>query len=344
MPASRQPRMIKRRALIQASVAAAAASLARVAQASARGGEAKPVQAHAAGSRSARGQPAGARSAQSRADDATQRVASPPRRIGLALGSGSIHGLAHVGVLRELERRGLRPAVVAGTSAGALVGVLHAAGLDLDAIESIARSLDWQRSGRLVWPSRGLMRNGPLQRRIDAAVGARRLEALPTPFGAVATDIVTGERVLLRTGACGLAVGASSSIPVLFAPVRVGRRDLVDGSLTEPVPADAAREMGADFVIAVDVAYRPGDAAPRGITDMAFQMMHVMVNALIAEQIRRADFALRLDLHRLMLGSWNADTLIEEGERVMREAWPELERALGANPAISVPGTSRPPR
>jgi NTE family protein len=116
---------------------------------------------------------------------------------------------------------------------------------------------------------------------------------------------------------------------VVFEPVRVGTRDLIDGSLTEPVPVDAAREIGAGFVIAIDVAYRPHDERPGGITDMAFQMMHILVNTLIEEQIRRADFAIRLDVHRLMNGKWDASMLIDEGARAVREAWPRLRVKLG---------------
>jgi len=239
-----------------------------------------------------------------------------------------VHGLAHLGVLRVLRGENLRPAVVAGTSAGAIVGALLAAGLSQDAMEKAALELDWKGIGSVVWPSRGLMSNAPLQRRIDEALGQRPIEALPTPFGAVASKVVDGSSVLLRAGPAGLAVGASCSIPVLFEPVRIDGLDLFDGSLTEPVPVDAARSMGAGFVIAVDVAYRPHDVRPRGVGDMAFQMMHILINSLIAEQVRRADFVVRVELHHLMLGAWTAQTLVDEGERAMRAAWPELEPRL----------------
>ncbi len=251
------------------------------------------------------------------------------RRIGVALGSGSAHGLAHVGVLRVLVERGLAPAVVCGTSSGAIVGALYASGLPIAQLDAVARSFDWQSSTGLTWPSRGLLSNAPLQRQVDAAVQGRRIEQMRVALGIVATDLLDGSRVLLRKGPTGAAVGASTAIPVLFEPVRMGERDLVDGSLSEPVPVDAAREMGAEFVVAVDVAYRPHDERPGGIAGMPFQMMHILVNALIAEQIRRADFVIRIDLHRLMLGKWDADTLIDEGARATREAWPELARKLG---------------
>lgn len=264
--------------------------------------------------------------------DGGQGVApNPRRRIGIALGSGSAHGLAHIGVLRTLDSAGLHPDVIAGTSAGAIAGALFAAGLEPAEIEAVVQGLGWRNSGRLTWPVSGLMSNAPLQRRIDQAVGYRRIEALPLRFGAVASNVMDGSRVLLRSGAVGPAVGASSSVPVIFAPVRVDGVDLFDGSLTEPVPVDSARAMGADFVIAVDIAYRPHDERPVGMADMAFQAMHILINALIAEQVRRADFTVRIELHHLMHGDWTVQTMIDEGERAMREAWPALrERLQGA--------------
>jgi len=307
--------MMRRRELIGAGLAATAASLGLPSESAAQ--RIDSTRRHDA--------PAGTGAARDAGDRA--RPSGRPR-VGLALGSGSVHGLAHVGVLRVLERNGLRPDVVAGTSAGAIVGALYAAGLSVDAIDAISRRFDWQRSGSLTWPGRGLMSNAPLQQRIDQAVDGRRIEQLPLPLGVVATGLIDGAKFLIKEGRTGLAVGASSCIPVLFVPVRIDGRDYVDGSLTEPVPVDSARAMGADFVVAVDVAYRPMDEKPKGISDIAFQMMHIMINSLLSEQIPRADYALRLDVHRLMRGSWDAQMLIDEGERAAQAAWPELEREL----------------
>jgi NTE family protein len=252
------------------------------------------------------------------------------KRWGLALGSGSTHGLAHVGVLRALSRRGVRPHAIAGTSAGAVVGALAAAGLAVERIEALARELDWSNAGRLTLPWKGLMNNAPLQAFVDRAVEGRRIEQLATPFAAVAADILDGSTVVMRSGPTGRAVGASSGVPVLFQPVRVEGRDLVDGSLVAPVPVDAARALGAAVVVAVDVAYRPRDEAPRGIGDIAFQMMHVMVNRLIEEQIGRADVVVRMDLHHLMRDSLDPDALIDAGEQAMLAAWPRLRQRIGA--------------
>ena len=160
------------------------------------------------------------------------------------------------------------------------------------------------------------------------SVGARRIEQLPMRFAAVATDIVNGEQVVLDRGPVGACVAASSAIPVLFEPWRLDGRDLVDGSLTSPVPVDAARLLGADIVVAVDVAYRPTDAPASGLAGIAFQTLHIMINALAAEQTRRADLTLRIGLHHLMQPRGDAAALIDAGDAALTAAWPRIDRLL----------------
>lgn len=257
------------------------------------------------------------------------RAGRPPR-VGLALGSGALHGVAHIGVLRALERHGLEVDVVAGTSAGAVAGALFAAGIDAASIEAIARRIDWHPpSFSLLSPWRTFQSNDALQALIDRALGQRPIESLPRRFGVVATDFVNGARVLIDRGPSGPAVGASSAIPVAYRPVRIGGRDLVDGALVEPVPAHAARELGADFVIAVDVAYRPDEEAADGLFGAAFQTLHIMTNALIEQQESAADHVLRMNLHHLMMGrsDW-FDRLLRAGELGFDRAWAGISNKL----------------
>jgi NTE family protein len=173
-----------------------------------------------------------------------------------------------------------------------------------------------------------LKRTDPLREAIDAAVGARPIESLPVRFAAVASDAASGETVLLDRGAAGAAVAASSAVPVWFEPVPIDGRDLLDGSLTAPVPVDAARALGADVVVAVDVAYRPHEAPALWLADLGFQAIHILTNALAREQTRRADFTLRLDLHRLMSQRMDPRALIDAGERALIEIAPAVRRAL----------------
>jgi len=178
-----------------------------------------------------------------------------PGRVGLALGSGAARGFAHVGVLRALAEAGIAPAVVAGVSAGAVVGAVHAAG-QLDAFEAWARGLDRRKVLALldVSFSGGALRG----RRMIEQIGTflpegGRLEDLPLPFAAVATDLESGREVWLQRGDLLDAILASCALPGVVSPVRVEGRWLVDGGIVNPVPVALCRALGADSVIAVDL-------------------------------------------------------------------------------------------
>ncbi|MHB0962037.1 MAG: patatin-like phospholipase RssA [Gemmatimonadaceae bacterium] len=175
-------------------------------------------------------------------------------RVGLALGSGSARGWAHFGVIRALERAGIRPDVVCGTSIGALVGAVYAAG-DLARLEQWAVGLGLKDVVALMDLSlgSGLLKGQRLMDFFRRTFEDRPLEQLPMPFAAVATSLHTGEEIWLRHGSTFDAVRASTAIPGLFAPVVLEDVMLVDGGLVNPVPVSLARAMGADVVIAVDL-------------------------------------------------------------------------------------------
>lgn len=253
----------------------------------------------------------------------------PGRRLGIALGSGGMHGSTHIGVIGAFQRLGVRPAVIAGCSAGAIAGALWAAGKGADEIATLAMDTSWREYDRLRLPRFGLGDLTRLESLIAKSTNAARIEELETPFAAVATDLTTGEARVLRSGPLARAVAASASVPIRFEPVMVDGRYLVDGALTAPLPVDAARALGADVVVSVDVAFRPYEDAVTGLTGVAFQMFHIMVNQLIAEQARRADHAIRLDVHALMKHSDDPRVLIEHGERAVLDQWPVLAARLG---------------
>lgn len=175
-------------------------------------------------------------------------------RVGLALGSGSARGWAHIGVIRELEAAGIQPDVVCGTSIGALVGGAYVAG-ELDRLEEWVRALtmtdvisfmDFTLSG-------GLVRGDRLMDHFRQHFTDRRFEQLSTPFAVVATALDTGAEIWLRSGSVFEAVRASVAVPGFFAPVLREEMVLVDGGLVNPVPVSLARAMGADILIAVDL-------------------------------------------------------------------------------------------
>lgn len=177
-------------------------------------------------------------------------------RLGIALGSGSARGWAHIGVLQALGELGLRPGVVAGASVGALVGAAYAAGR-LDALEHWVCALTQRDVWRLVdatFRGGGIMTGNRLMEAIAAQVGDVPIELLSTPFGAVATDLYTGEEIWLREGPMMHVVRASSGVPGLFAPAWHEGRWLIDGGVVNPVPVSLCRALGAQTVIAIDLS------------------------------------------------------------------------------------------
>ena len=193
-------------------------------------------------------------------------------RIGLALGGGVARGWAHIGVLRALDRAGIRPDIVCGTSIGALVGGVHLAG-KLDVLEAWARSLtrlkivtylDFRVAGG------GMIGGNRLMAVMRQHLGNVAIEDLPVPYTCVATDLVTGHEVWLRSGNLVDALRASISLPGVFSPVELNERWLIDGALVNPLPVSVCRAMGAQVVIAVNLhadligrTRAPGQRIPR---------------------------------------------------------------------------------
>ncbi len=198
----------------------------------------------------------------------------PDLDVGLALGSGSLHALSEIGVIEALEAAGIRVHVVSGTSAGAIVGALWASGLTGREIEALALSGGgWSDGGRLAPSGDGLLSNRRLRGQLDETFAGRPIETWPRRFGAVATNVANGHRRILMSGSAAAAVQASSAVPVLDGPVTIGSERLADGALVEPVPVATARALGADFVIAIDVNYRPYEDDASGIVGLGFQAM-----------------------------------------------------------------------
>lgn len=268
-------------------------------------------------------------------------------RIGLVLGGGGARGAAHIGVLRELERLRIPVDAIAGTSMGAIVGGLYAAGVSVAELEEVVQSIDWYdafvdmpgredmrfrrkqddeafpirftlglRDGELQLP-KGLIQGQKLglilrELTIDAA-GIRDFDDLPIPFRAVASDIATGEMVELSRGDLALSMRASMSAPGIFAPVVVEGRTLVDGGLVGNVPVDTIRDMGVDIVIAVDVEfplYEPEQLV--SALDITAQMLTVLIRKETRRQLStlgQQDFLIRPDLGQF--GSTNFEQIVE---------------------------------
>jgi NTE family protein len=181
-------------------------------------------------------------------------------KVGLALGGGVARGLAHIGVLSVLEKAGIPIDCIAGTSMGAIIGSAYSAGLGLDDLRDIAARTGWWQVSRPLFSAGGFVTFKHLERWIEDNIGQFDVRDLAIPFAAVASDLMTGERVVLSEGRLCTAVRASCSVPGFVPPVEQDGRILVDGGITDNIPADVARLLGADYVIGVDIfipAFRP---------------------------------------------------------------------------------------
>jgi NTE family protein len=177
-------------------------------------------------------------------------------KLGLALGSGAARGMAHIGVLRALEEEGLKPDIVVGTSIGALVGGMYAAG-KLEDFTEIALGLNWKETARYLaevsFPRSGLLEGSKITELLTEIVGKKKLEDLPILFRSVTTNILSGEEVVIQEGELVKAIRASIAVPGVFTPARYGEAFLVDGGMVNPVPVNICRNLGAQRVIAVDL-------------------------------------------------------------------------------------------
>jgi NTE family protein len=177
------------------------------------------------------------------------------KKIGLALGSGSARGWAHIGVIKALDEAGIRLDYIAGTSAGAVVGAVYASGR-IDSLKDVVLRLDWKKVISfldIVFPKSGLIDGKKIADFVRTSVGEKNIEDLRLPFCAVSTDLATGNEVVIKDGDIIEAVRASISMPGVFTPVKISNTILVDGGLVNPVPVSVVRKMGADLVIAVNL-------------------------------------------------------------------------------------------
>lgn len=215
-----------------------------------------------------------------------------PPRVGLALGGGAARGFAHIGVIQVLEESGIQVDLVVGTSAGSVVATLYAAGSGGIALSKLADGMDESTLADWAFPGRGLIRGEALAKYIRDHVAGKSIEQMRIPLGIVATDLDSGAPILFRRGDPGVAVRASSAVPAVFQPVRIGPREYVDGGLVSPVPVRFAREMGADVVIAVDISALPDGNATGDAMRMLLQTFSIMGRSINQFELRDADVVL----------------------------------------------------
>jgi NTE family protein len=252
-------------------------------------------------------------------------------KIGLALGGGAAKGFAHIGVIKMLEASGIHPDVVSGTSAGSVVGALYASGMDAFSLQETAFGLDESKIRDVRLFSGGLVQGQALQDYVNKLVGNRPIEQLKIPFAAVSTELETGMRTVFVRGNTGQAVRASSSIPGVFEPTNISGKHYVDGGVVSPVPVDAARQLGADFVIAVDISTRPNGSNPQGMVNIVGQTIAIMGQQLGQQEMARADVVIRPNTGGIGPADFEQkNQAILEGERATLAAIPAIRAKLAA--------------
>lgn len=263
----------------------------------------------------------------------TPTIPKVPPRIGLALGGGAARGFAHVGVIQVLEESGIQPQLVAGTSAGSLVAAIYASGKKGDELQRVALTMEEAAIADWTLPifSRGMLRGEALARYVNTQVHSRLIEDMPMPLGIYATDLKTGAGVLFRRGDTGTAVRASSAVPAVFQPVKISGRDYVDGGLVSPVPVRAARSMGAELVVAVDISSPPEGGVTDGTLEILLQTFSIMGKSINSLELRDADVVVRPVLTGISSGDFSARRRsIEAGRSAMLAALPQLRAAIAA--------------
>lgn len=256
------------------------------------------------------------------------------KKVGLALSSGGARGIAHIGVLEVLEKEGIPVDMIAGTSFGALIGAAYASGKSFAEIEDRAAELGSRRFSLLldlVLPRTGLIRGRRMENLMRSAVGDVEFSDLRIPLACVATDIVSGEEVVIRDGLVWRAVRASFSPPVMVAVAKWQGKYLVDGALVNPVPVSVLKEMGADFVIAVNaIPHRSrGQGKEPNIFGIMLQIQNISSNRLVKTCLNGADIVIEPQLRHVGAGHYHrTEECIQQGALAAQKSIPEIKKAI----------------
>lgn len=266
-------------------------------------------------------------------------LATPPHampvsagtRTALVLSGGGCRGYSHVGVLQVMHEAGLKPDLVVGSSSGALVGALYAAGVPVDRMAALGERLSANLLRDWIFPRLGIFGGGSIAKFVHEEVGERTVESLPMRFAAIATDLRNGDMVVLDRGDVATAVQASGSAPGLLEPVRLGDRLCVDGNLSSPVPVRAARALGAAKVVAVDVTFPPIDADLKDPFDALYQGFSILTRRIALEERTGADVVIEPaippyhDMSERVIREH-----IEAGRTAAKSVLPRLQELLAA--------------
>ena len=216
--------------------------------------------------------------------------------VALVLGSGGARGYAHIGVIEVLEQQGIHPDFIVGTSAGSIVGSIYASGKTAAELHDIALNLKPNDVRDVNVSLKGFFNGQKVENYINRQVNNTPLQNLKIPMYVVATELKNGEKTVFNYGNTGQAVRASTAIPSMFVPTKIGDTEYVDGGLVSPVPVQVARDLGADIVIAVDILAQPIHTETSNVWGLFNQNINIMQGRLAEEELKNADIVIQPDL------------------------------------------------
>ncbi|OTG84073.1 patatin-like phospholipase family protein [Acinetobacter sp. ANC 4648] len=216
--------------------------------------------------------------------------------IALVLGSGGARGYAHIGVIEVLEKYGIQPDFIVGTSAGSVVGSIYASGKSAEQLRAIAMQMKVGDVREINIGFKGFFDGKKVEDYVNEQVAETSLEKMKIPMYVVATELKHGKKVIFNYGNTGQAVRASVSIPSMFIPTKIAGQEYVDGGLVSPVPVNVARDLGADIIIAVDILAQPIYTETSNVWGLFNQNINIMQNKLAAEELKNADIVIQPDL------------------------------------------------
>ncbi len=257
-------------------------------------------------------------------------------KVGIVLGGGGARGMAHIGVFKVLSEENIPVDIITGTSVGALIGALYAAGLPADKLAELSQVVGWHLLTnysrfslmRLLVTERALS-NENMEAYLQKYMGDIRFDQLKIPFGCVATDLQTGEKVVFVEGPVALAARASATIPGLFEPVLFRHRYLIDGGLVSNIPTDLAQLLGAKIIIAVDVTADFSKFQPKSILGILNQAIYIQSQSMSNDELARADIVIRPQLGDVgAMDIYRSQECIDAGIAATRRAIPGIKKLL----------------
>jgi NTE family protein len=257
------------------------------------------------------------------------RPLSKQARVAVVLGAGASKGFAHIGVLKVLEENKIPVHMVVGTSAGSFVGSLYAYGFNAFELQKLSFALEKDNIIDLTIPDNGFIKGEKLEGYVNYILRNTPIEKLKIPFYAVATDIRSGKEVVFGSGNTGTAVRASCSIPGIFVPPVISGRMYVDGGVVSPVAVDAARRLGADVVIAVDISSDIDSSTPQSTIETILQSISIMYSKISAIQLAKADVIIKPRVGYIGSADFSRrHEAVLEGEKAAIESLPKIHEII----------------